>query len=322
MSEPVRVVAIVGATAVGKSAVALALAERVGGEIVSADSRQVYRGLDVGTAKPTHAERARVPHHGIDVADPPERFDAARFRRLALDAIAGATARGHPTIVCGGTGLYVRALQRGLFVGPPADRELRAELYGRETAGGAGTLHAELARVDAATAHRLHARDLVRIVRALEVHRLTGRPISVWQDEHRFASADVDMLVLGCRRPREELTARIAARCDAMLAAGLLDEIRTLEARGFGAAPALESVGYRQMRAHLRGALDYPAAVDAFRRATRRLAKRQTTWWRADPAVVWFHPERDADDLLTRAAAWLLPACRSPISTSSNLSPR
>ncbi len=322
MSAPVRVVAIVGPTAVGKSAVALTLAERIGGEIVSADSRQVYRGLDVGTAKPTREERARVPHHGIDVADPDERFDAARFRRLALDAIAAATARARPVIVCGGTGLYVRALQHGLFVGPAADPGVRAELYARETAGGTGTLHGDLARIDPATARRLHARDLVRIVRALEVHRLTGRPISAWQDEHRFASGDVDMLVLGCRRPREELAARIAARCDAMLAAGLLDEVRGLEARGWGDAPALASVGYRQMRAHLRGAVDDATAVDAFRRATRRLAKRQMTWWRADPAVVWFHPDRNADALVARAEAWLVPACRSRISTSSSPSPR
>jgi tRNA dimethylallyltransferase len=159
-------------------------------------------------------------------------------------------------------------------------------------------------------------------VRALEVWRRTGRPISAWQDEHRFATGDVDMLVLGCRRPREELAARIAARCDAMLAGGLLDEIRDLAARGLADAPALDSVGYRQMRAYLRGELDWDAAVDAFRRATRRLAKHQMTWWRSDPAVEWFHPDRDGAELLARATAWLVPACRSPISTSSTLSPR
>ncbi len=318
-----RIVAVVGPTAVGKSAVALALAERLDGEIVSADSRQIYRGLDVGTAKPTAAERARVPHHLLDVADPGERFDAARFRSLALDAITGAAARGHVTIVCGGTGLYVRALRHGLFAGPAAVPELRAALYDRERLHGQGTLHRDLAAVDAAAAARLHPNDTVRIVRALEVVRVTGRPISAWQDEHAFTDADVDMLVLGCTRPREELAARIAARCRAMLDAGLLEEIRALWAHGYGPELApLDSVGYREMGAYLRGELPYEAAFDVFTRATRRLAKRQMTWWRSDPTVEWFHPDRDGDALIARAAAWLTPTCPSAISTSSNLSPR
>ncbi len=322
MSAPVRVVAVVGPTAVGKSALALALAERLGAEIVSADSRQLYRGLDVGTAKPSRAERARVPHHMIDVADPDERFDAARFRREALAAIAAATAAGRPVVVCGGTGLYVRALRRGLFRGPAAVPELRAALYERERLEGGGTLHRELAAVDPPAAARLHPNDQVRIVRALEVFRITGRPISAWQAEHAFADDDVDLLVLGCARPAKELALRIEARCDGMLELGLLDEIRTLVARGYADAPALASVGYREMGAHLSGALTYAAAREAFARATRRLAKRQRTWWRSDPTVEWFHPDRDGDALLARAAAWLVPACPSPISTSSAPSPR
>lgn len=318
-----RVVAIVGPTAVGKTAVALEIAERTGAEIVSADSRQVYRGLDVGTAKPTPAERARVPHHGLDVADPDERFDAARFRALARAAIAAAAERGHPTIVCGGTGLYVRALRHGLFVGPSAVPELRAALYERERLHGAGTLHRDLALADAPAAARLHPHDTVRIVRALEVLRVTGRPISAWQAEHRFRDGDVAMLVLGCRRPREELHARITARCHAMIEAGLLTEIRALWARGYGAeAPGLDSVGYREMGAYLRGELAYEGAFDAFTRATRRLAKRQMTWWRSDPTVEWFHPDRDRDALTARAPAWLSSPCPSATSTSSALSPR
>ena len=322
MTRP-RVVAIVGPTAVGKSAVALALAERIGGEIVSADSRQIYRGLDVGTAKPSHAERARVPHHLLDVADPDERFDAARFRMLALEAIAGSMERGHPAIVCGGTGLYVRALRHGLFEGPSADTELRAALYERERLGGDGTLHAALAAADPITAARLHPRDTVRIVRALEVLRLTGRPISAWQRDHAFGDDDVETLVLGCGRPREEIAARIPARAHAMVDGGFLEEIRALWARGFGPElPALDSVGYREMGAYLRGELPFEAAFDAFTRATRRLAKRQMTWWRSDPTVVWFHPERDAADLIARASAWLTSPCPSLTSTSSSLSPR
>lgn len=323
MSGPLRIVAIIGPTAVGKSAVALALAERLGGEIVSADSRQIYRGLDVGTAKPSAEDRARVPHHLLDVVDPDERFDAARFRTLALAAITTASTLGRPTIVCGGTGLYVRALRHGLFAGPGAVPELRAALYERERLHGSGTLHGDLAAVDAPTAARLHPNDTVRIVRALEVLRVTGRPISAWQEEHGFVGADVETLVLGCSRPRDELHARITTRCRAMLDAGLLTEIRELWTRGWGPELSpLDSVGYREMGAYLRGETDYETAFDAFTRATRRLAKRQMTWWRSDPTVEWFHPDRDGDALMARAAAWLTSPCPSAISTSSSLSPR
>ena len=323
MSGAVRVVAIVGPTAVGKSAVALTLAEHLGAEIISADSRQVYRGLDVGTAKPSAQEQARVPHHLIDVADPDERFDAARFRTLALAAITASVERGRPIVICGGTGLYVRVLRHGLFAGPAAVPELREALYERERVNGTGTLHRDLVEADPPTAARLHARDVVRIVRALEVLRVTGRPISAWQREHGFADRDVDTLVLGCTRPREELAERIAARCRAMLDAGLLEEIRALWARGYGPdLPPLDSVGYREMGAYLRGELPYEAAFEAFTRATRRFAKRQMTWWRSDPTVEWFHPDRDGSALVARAAAWLVSSCPSPTSTSSILSPR
>jgi tRNA dimethylallyltransferase len=319
----VRLVAIVGATATGKSALALALAERLGGEIVSADSRQIYRALDIGTAKPTAAERARVPHHLLDVADPDEVFDVARYRAAALAAADDIRRRSCPVIVCGGTGLYLRALLRGLFPAPPRAPELRADLHALEEREGQGTLHRRLARVDPRAAARLHPHDLLRVVRALEVEALTGRPISAWQDEHRFSDGSVEALVLGCRRTREELAARIEARCDAMLAAGLLDEIRALWSRGFGPElPALQSVGYREMGAHLRGAADYESARAAFARATRRLAKRQRVWFRAEPAIEWFHPDRERDALLARATAWLEQPWPSPISTSSSLSPR
>ena len=270
-----RVVAIVGPTASGKTAVALALAERLGGEIISADSRQVYRHLDIGTAKPTPAERARVPHHLLDVADPDETFDAARFRATALAAVDDVTGRGRPVIVCGGTGLYLRALLRGLFPAPPRAPELRAQLHAVEERE-PGALHRRLARVDPEAAERLHPRDLLRIVRALEVETLTGRPISAWHSEHRFQGGGLDARVLGCRRSPEELAARIEERCEAMLAQGLLDELRGLWARGYAPELAsLQSVGYREMGAHLRGASDLATAQD---RGAHGIALRRAAW--------------------------------------------
>ncbi len=225
--------------------------------------------------------------------------------------------------MCGGTGLYVRALRHGLFPGPSAIPELRATLYERERLHGPGTLHADLASVDPPAAARLHPRDTVRLVRALEVLRVTGRPISAWQRAHAFGDTRLDMLVLGCTRPREELHQRIVARCRAMLDAGFLTEIRELWARDYGPElPPLASVGYREMGAYLRSEHDFATAFEAFARATRRLAKRQLTWWRSDATIAWFHPDRDDAAVLARAAAWLTTPCPSPISTSSSPSPR
>jgi len=323
MSGTLRVVALVGPTASGKSEAALALAEALGAEIVSADSRQVYRGLDIGTAKPSPEERRRVRHHLIDVVDPDARFDAARFRTMALDAMRDIANRGRAIVVCGGTGFYVRALLHGLFTGPGADPDLRLAFRERERMFGAGTLHRDLAAVDPATAGRLHERDLVRIVRALEVVRVTGRTISSWQAEHAFGSTEVTPLVIGCARARDELTSRIERRCRAMVDAGLLDEIRDLWARGFGATlPPLDSVGYREMGRVLRAEVDFDTGFADFTRATRRLAKRQRTWWRRDPRVEWFHPDRQRAALMRRVATWLELPCPSPTSTSSSLSPR
>jgi tRNA dimethylallyltransferase len=184
-------------------------------------------------------------------------------------------------------------------------------------------LHRRLAAADPVTAARLHPRDLVRVVRALEVLELTGRPISAWQEDHRFGDDAVRALVLGCARPRAELAARITARCRAMLAAGLLDEIRTLWAAGYGPGlPPLASVGYRELGRHLRGECDLETAFGAFTRATRRLAKRQLAWFRAEPATLWFHPDRDRTIMLARAAAWFERPCPGATSTSSVPSPR
>jgi tRNA dimethylallyltransferase len=286
------IVALVGPTGAGKTSVALQLAERWGAEIVNCDSRQVFRGLDIGTAKPTAAERGRVPHHLFDVVDPDQRFDAARYAALARAAIADIRRRGRRVLVVGGTGLYLKALRVGLFAGPAADAALRARLLAEEAAA-PGTLHARLARVDPPTAARLAVRDRVRLVRALEVFERTGRPLSAWHAAQ--ARDELPMRVVGLHVPRAALYARLDARAAAMLAAGLLDEIRALWARGYGPElPALRSIGYREMGAHLRGAMDRAAALAAMQRATRRFAKRQLTWFRADPSVEWLPAEEAA----------------------------
>jgi tRNA dimethylallyltransferase len=292
-----RIVCVVGPTASGKTALGIELAERLGGEIVSADSRQLYRRLDVGTAKPTAAERRRVPHHCLDLVDPGERFDAARFRRAADAAIADIVARGRVPLVVGGTGLYVRALLRGLCPAPPRAPEVRAALA-REAVE---TLHRRLAGVDPETAARVGARDAVRIVRALEVVLTTGVPLSRWQRAHGFGERPYDALVVGLDVPVVDLDALIAARAAAMVDAGFLDEVRALRAARVG----VDAVGYREMLACVEGRVDLTEALEATVRATRRFAKRQRTWFRAEPGIVWRRPIGDRDTIAREAAEFL-----------------
>jgi tRNA dimethylallyltransferase len=300
-----RIVCLVGPTASGKSSLALELAVELGAEIVSADSRQVYWGLDIGTAKPTPAERARVPHHLLDVVEPTETFDAARFRSAAAAALAAIQARGRPALVVGGTGLYVRVLLRGLCPAPPRVPRLRAVLADLAASRGAPALHRGLVAVDPATAARVHPHDVVRIVRALEVALASGRRLSDWQAAHRFGDAPYDALVIGLARPVAELDARIAARAQAMFAAGFVDEVRALRARGIPAdAPGLRTVGYRELlAANPEG--DDAAVLPAVVRATRRFAKRQRTWFRREPGIVWRHPEHDWGGIAAEVAAFL-----------------
>lgn len=288
-----RIVCIVGATGVGKTDVALGVAERLDAEIVSADSMQVYRYMDVGTAKPTPEQRRRVPHHLLDVVDPDEDFNVALFRERALAAIADIRARGRHVLVAGGTGLYVKALTRGLFQGPGRDAPLRAELEQAAAEHGLGHLFERLQRVDPEAAQRIEPRDRVRIVRALEVHARTGRPLSEWQHAHGFGDRPFDVLGVALERPRAELHERIDRRCAEMLAAGLLDETRGLLARGYHAGlRSMQSVGYRQAVQCLTGHLGEADTLAAMQQATRRLAKRQLTWFRADPTLHWLHPDR------------------------------
>lgn len=297
-------IAVVGPTASGKSALALRLARERDGEIVSCDSQQVYRGLDIGTAKATAAERSLVPHHLVDVADPAEPFSAARYARLAREALEGIRGRGRLAVVAGGTGLYLRALLQGLFAGPGRDADLRSRLAAIAERFGDARLHGLLARLDPEAADRIAPRDRVRVVRALEVRWRTGRPITEGHGRGAEPLRGFRVLVVGLAPPREELRRAVERRTRAMLADGLVDEVRGLLARGLAdTAPALQSIGYRQAVAVARGAMRQEEAEGAIVRETMRLAKRQMTWFRhQQPGLLWFDAAEAARE---RALAWL-----------------
>lgn len=293
---------IVGPTGAGKTRLSLELAERVGGEVVSADSQQVYVGMDIGTGKVTAAERARVAHHVIDVVRPDEDMTAARFVELADAAIADVAKRRRPVIICGGTGLYVRALLLGLFAGPPASPELRDELRAVAERDGLSALHAELARVDPVAAAKIDAHDAKRMIRALEVYRLTGEPMSAHQarHDHRSLPLRYPARVIGLAPAREDLYPAIDARVDAMMQAGLEREVTAL--RHLGYTPPLRSqqaIGYAELHEVAAGTLDQPRAVELIKRNSRHYARRQLSWYRASSSVsdVQWYPTSVAVDL-------------------------
>jgi len=282
-------IAIVGPTASGKSALALRIARERGGEVVSCDSLQVYRGLDIGSARATVEERLEVPHHLIDVADPDETFSAADYARRARCALAGIVARGHLPVVAGGSGLYLRALLDGLFEGPSRDTRLRQRLEGLAERFGDARLHRLLAHVDRAAARRIPARDRVRIVRALEVFKATGRPISLHHREGTEPLRGYRILLLGLNPDRGSLRRAVEHRTRRMLEGGLLEEVRALLARGVPAdARPLQAIGYRQAVSVLEGSLALRDAEEAIVADTMRLAKRQMTWFRHQTDVTWF----------------------------------
>jgi tRNA dimethylallyltransferase len=294
----------VGPTASGKSALALRLAEERGGEIVSCDSLQVYRGLDIGSAKPTAEERARVRHHLIDVRDPDESFSAADYARLAREALADIRARGRLPIVAGGTGLYLRALLLGLFEGPSRDEALRARLESMAARFGDARLHRVLRRVDPSAAARIHPTDRLRIVRGLEVYRATGRPMSEQQRAGAEPLRGFRVRVAGLLPPREELRLRVEARTREMFERGLVDEVRRLRAAGYPAdLRPLRAIGYRQALAVLDGRLSEGEARRSIETETLQYAKRQRTWFRHQSGEVhWYTQGEQAHAAIV---AWL-----------------
>lgn len=298
-----RLCVIAGPTASGKSALAVTIAQRIGAEIVSADSQQVYRDFDIGTAKPTAEELASVPHHLISVAHPEQRFSAAEFQRHADAAITDIRSRGRPVVVVGGTGLYLRVLLHGVVAVPPADPELRRSLEEEALRIGRPKLHERLQQIDPETAAVVHPTDLVRIIRALEIHSLTGSTASSFRRQHGFSQERYafDMWVLDL--PREELYARINERTRRMFEGGLVEEVRALLARGLAAAPAMQSVGYVQARALVEGRMSLEAAISDAAQQTRHYAKRQLTWFRREQGARFVQPPHDVEAIAAAVEA-------------------
>lgn len=291
-----RFILLLGTTAAGKSAVALELADRLNAEILSIDSMQVYRRMDIGTAKPTPAELSRVPHHLIDVAEPGEAFSVARFVDMADASIADITRRGRSILALAGTPLYLMGLMYGMFEGPSADESFRAALRQRAASEGTPALHAELAKVDPAAAERIHANDLKRIERALEVWHHTGRPLSEQQQQWSAGQMRYPATVVGIRREKEDNSRRINARVREMMAAGLVDEVRRLTAEPNGMShQARQAVGYAEIIEHLEGRCTLEEAIEQIKIHTRRLAKHQRTWFRKFPMATWIDVGEDEE---------------------------
>ena len=296
-------IAIVGPTASGKSALALRLARERCGEIVSCDSLQVYRGLDIGSAKPPAAEQALVSHHLIDVVDPDQPFSAADYARLARAALAGIRLRGRLAVVAGGTGLYLRALLEGLFEGPSRDQDLRRRLDAMAARRGEPALHRLLTRVDPTAARRIAPGDRIRVIRALEVFRLTGQPLTVHHRTSASGLTGFSVRIVGVAPDRDQLRQEVERRTEEMWERGLLDEVRGLLARGFGAdLRPLRAIGYRQAVAVIEGRLSEAAAQRDMVTETMRYAKRQMTWFRHQAEVSW-HPSPET--ALADAVCWL-----------------
>lgn len=285
---------VTGPTASGKTALGIAVAERLGVEIVSADSMQFYRGMEIGTAAPTPDERARVKHHFVGFLDPDEHFSAGAYERAARAVVADANGRGETPVAVGGSGLYVRALVDGLFPGPARDEEFRRRLALEAEQHGVARLYARLEELDPAYADVIGPNDLRRIVRALEVLEIAGRPLSDLHREHRASGVSLDAVQVALDYPREVLYERINARADRIVREGFLEEVQSLLDGGYGPQiERLRPLGYREMAAHLRGECPLDEALENMKRNTRRFAKRQLTWFRSDKRIQWLPTTAD-----------------------------
>jgi tRNA dimethylallyltransferase len=286
MPKPILIIA--GPTAVGKTDVSILLAQKQGAEIVSADSMQIYRGMDIGTAKPTLEQRRIVYHHLIDVVDPAQPYSVGDYLRDARSAIDAILESGGTPIVVGGTGLYIRALMRGLFHGPPADLDLREKLLRKEVDFGEGALYADLVRLDPEAAIKIHPNDLRRTVRALEVFHLKKRKMSSLQEEHGFRERLHEFRLVFLVRSRSELYSRIESRVDRMIAEGLENEVKMLMLKGYsGNLGSMQAIGYQHFINYFDGKTDFDETVLLLKRDSKRFAKRQFTWFRREPEARW-----------------------------------
>jgi tRNA dimethylallyltransferase len=311
MSALPRFVVVLGPTASGKSALGIALAEKLSGEILVCDSTQVYRHFDVGTAKVPAAEQHGIRHHLVDLVEPSEIFTAGDYRRRALEALEDLRGRKILPILTAGTGLYLRALLEGLADAPQRSEEIRARLRQKAEQRGSAHLHRTLVRLDPESAARISARDTQKIIRAIELRLLTGKPVGEIHRSGRAALQGYEIIKLGLLPPRAALYARIHARTDAMLAAGWLEEVRALVASGVAPeAKPFQFIGYAQLREHLAGRLSEQDAVRQIQQATRRFAKRQITWFRKESGVHWLAGFGDAPEI--SAAALAIVKCNNP----------
>lgn len=284
-----KIIIIVGPTAAGKSRVAMEVAERFNGEIVSADSMQIYRYMDIGTAKPSKEDRERVRHHLIDIRNPDEDFDAARFKDEASKVVVDINGRGFIPIIVGGTGLYIKALTEGIFDVPEVDKALRERLRKEAEESDLSVLYKRLKAVDPEAAEKIGPHNTHRILRALEVFYLTGRPISEYQKEHSFSERPYDMIKIGLLKERETLYKDIDERVEGMIKAGFLEEVSGMLKMGYGLElKAMQSIGYSHICTYLNGGYTLEEAVTLMKRDTRHYAKRQMTWFRRDKEIAWF----------------------------------
>ncbi len=302
-----KLIVICGPTGIGKTTTAIEIAETLDAEIIGADSMQIYRQMDIGTAKPTSDELARVAHHMIDIIEPDVPFDAVRFAELARSAIDQLYDRGMIPLVVGGTGLYIKALLYGMFQSDPVDKKIRERLKREADEHGSDILYQRLMQCDPITAHKLHPNDTYRILRALETFETTGKPISEYQNTHAFAEPFYDAFKIGLHMDRALLYERINERVDAMMAAGFVDEVKNLLDAGYTKAlKSMQSIGYRHIVDYLEGRLTLEECVRTLKRDHRRYAKRQLTWFSADDEIIWKGPGQ-VDEIKGIVAEFLKP---------------
>jgi len=318
---PKPVIVLLGPTAIGKSRIAIEIAKALGTEILTADSRQVYREMDIGTDKPTMAERQGIPHQLIDLIDPDEHFNVGDYRKLAASSIERLHQQGKIPLIAGGTGLYIRALLHGIWSGPAANWDLRKQLDIQAQQKGVDYVHQQLSLIDPVLAKQLHPNDYVKVQRGIEVYHALGIPLSEAHERHQFQDTPYQSLVVGLNMEREHLYQRIEARVELEIEKGLVQETEQLLHKGYDPhLSSMKSLGYRQMAEFITGNCDYDEAVRTLKRDTRHFAKRQMTWFRKEPSVTWFHLQKQ--EPTTHIAERILEQAHTFLSTLNHGEPQ